>query len=34
MTSQTSDLFGWTPAQGDLSGDATPVRTALQVGSE
>ena len=31
MTSQTPDIFGWTPDQGDLFGDAAPVSSAPQV---
>ena len=34
MTSKAPDLFGWTPAQGDLFGDTAPVSTAPQVDPE
>ena len=31
MTSRAPGLFGWTPSQGDLFGDAAPVGAAPQV---
>lgn len=31
MTDHTPDMFGWTPAQGDLFGDAAPASTVPQV---